>query len=602
MAAGKKSLLRQIIKLITYHDYQETQPFILKEVEAGQPSGKNAASAQNDSQPAGREKTGRKKAKKAPMPVADYKAKRAAKKEKKSLPCGEEQQELKVAGTLQSNEAIIKDLYCLPDNKDIIVRKIELGVKPPVKAMVVSIQGISDKKLVFESVMQPLMLLSGLSENPPEGNLVDFILEKILPAQEVSKTSNYSEIMDNLQYGSTIIFIDGQTEVLMVDTKGWEHRNIEKPNVEQVVRGPHEAFAEVLRSNVALIRKGLKNNNLITEMHKLGERNRTDCAIMYLNDLANPELVAEVRRRIKSIKVDYLNGSCMLEQMIQDHPLLPTPTILSTERPDRVISYLIEGHVAILVEGSPYALITPATLFSMIHAAEDAYLKWPFGTFLRLVRVVSIFVALLVPGLYVAVVYYHQEMVPTDLLLAIAGARERVPFPALIEILLMEVSFELVREGAIRVPGIIGTTIGIVGALLIGEAAVQANIVSPIIIILVATTGLASFAITNYTLSFTFRLLRFFYIFAAVFAGLFGIGLGLFMQLVVTSHMKSFGVPYLSPIGPKTVHGRDIVFRSPYWMMRRRPDYLNPQDSTRQPKNSRGWAGSNRHGNSGSGQ
>ncbi|MGE5557055.1 MAG: spore germination protein [Bacillota bacterium] len=598
MAGKKKGILKSFISLITYKDFEEKEPFVLEEIEKGDPFQKKSPSQpsqkrKRNEQPPQKPPESRQKEKQTrkPLSVEQYKNKREEKKHKKTaLECGEMQPGLKVANYLENNEAILKDLYCLPDNKDIVLRPFRLGTEQPVKALAVYMQGLADKQSIVEHVIKPLMLFAGFArQEPADGDLIEYIMEYILPGQEITKTNDFVKVVDDINYGNTVLFIDNQAEAISIDTRGWEHRGIERPATEQVVRGPQEGFAEVLRSNLALIRKIMKNNGLITELFQIGERNRVYCAVLYLNDLANPDLVAEVKRRVASIKLDFLNGSCMLEQMIQDHPLIPIPTILSTERPDRVASYLAEGKVAILVDGSPFTLVVPATFFSMVHAAEDSYYPWPFGTFLRLVRVVSIFVTLLLPAIYLAVIYYHQEMLPTDLLLAIAGARERVPFPSLVEVLLMETSFELVREAGVRVPGVIGTTIGIVGALLLGQAAVAANLVSPILIIIVAVTGLASFAIPNYTLSFSFRLLRFAYIFIAVMAGLYGVGLALFINLVSASALKSFGMPYLSPVGPKTFHGKDVIHRMPLWEIEKRPDYLNPQDATRQPKVSRGW-------------
>jgi spore germination protein KA len=321
----------------------------------------------------------------------------------------------------------------------------------------------------------------------------------------------------------------------------------------------------------------------------VGRRLRSDAALMYIKDLANPGLVAEVRRRLNSIEVDFVTDVGMLEQLIEDSPYNLNPQTLSTERPDRVAAALAEGRVAVLLSGSPFALVVPATMYSQLHTGEETYLRWQYGTFLRYVRTLSFYLALLLPGSYLAIVLYHQEMVPTELLLAIAGNRERVPFPTVVEMLLMEFAFELVREAGLRIPGIIGSTIGIVGALILGQAAVQANIVSPILVILVAVTGLASFSIPSHSLAFAVRIYRFVYIFMGTMLGFYGITIVLFVQILLTVNLKSFGVPYLSPAGPRTHPGRDVVTRLPIFLDRRRPDYLNPQDDIRSQGDPRGW-------------
>ncbi len=298
----------------------------------------------------------------------------------------------------------------------------------------------------------------------------------------------------------------------------------------------------------------------------------------------------EVRRRLKSIKVGYLQDSGELEQMLEDSTFLPAPQMLLTERPDRVAAYLAEGRVGIIVHGSPYVIIAPITLFNLLHSPEDYYLRVPYATLLRIVRIMGLLFTLLLPALYLAITNFHQEMLPTDLLLAIASSREKVPFPTLVSILILEISFELIREAGIRIPGPIGTTLGIVGALILGQAAVSANLVSPILIIIVAITGIGSFAIPDFSLGYSFRALRFIYIILASMAGLLGIALCMFIHLLLLVHAHSFGVPFLVPFAPKTTGKRtNAVFKTPLWKEEDRPDYLNPKDVKKQPFISRGW-------------
>jgi spore germination protein KA len=243
-----------------------------------------------------------------------------------------------------------------------------------------------------------------------------------------------------------------------------------------------------------------------------------------------------------------------------------------------------------LTDGTPFALIVPVTIIDLLHTPEDSALRWQFGTFLRAIRLFAIFVSNLLPGLYVALTNFHREMLPTDLLIAIAKARENVPFPTIAEVLLMELSFELIREAGIRIPGIIGNTIGIIGALILGQAAVQANLVSPVMIIIVAFTGLGNFAIPDFNLAFGARLMRIFYIFAGASFGFYGISLAILVSLAFMVSLNSFGVPLFSTLAPKTHKSYDLFLRWPSWKQERRPDYLNPLDITRQPKVSRKWA------------
>ena len=524
--------------------------------------------------------------KKTPLSLAEQKEKN---KEKNMTEEPIRPEKLVVSSSLEDNKRYLEKIYSLPKNKDIILREFYIALETPLKAFVLFIDGLADKEIINNSILKPLMVLLD-EETEIEGNeAATYIKEHLLPGHDVLALEKYRQILDFVNYGNTAIFIEGCAQCLVIETKGWDRRSVGKPEVEQVIMGPHEAFNETLRSNTALIRKALRNENLITEMVKVGSRNKIDVAIMYLEDLTNPQLVAEVKRRIASIDTDYVGVSGVLEQFIEDEPFRLSPQILTTERPDRVVSFLVEGHITVIIDGGPQALIVPATIFSLLHSSEDYYLRMPYGNFLRILRVFALFIAILTPSIYVSIVTFHQEMIPTELLLAIAASRATVPFPTIFEVFAMEFAFELIREAGVRVPGVIGNTIGIVGALILGQAAVQAGIVSPILIIIIAITGLASFAIPNYSISFSFRGRRFIFTILAAFFGFFGIAGGLFLFLLSLVNMKSFGVPFLAPVSPKTKTGPDVVLRGPVWSMEERVDYLAPLDRRRQPNISRGW-------------
>jgi spore germination protein KA len=491
-----------------------------------------------------------------------------------------------ITNDLQANRKIIETLYGLPVNKDIVVREFELRTVPGIKAMLVFMDGLVDKAII-NHLLQSLMLFSGVGR--PGGRIADFVKENLLPGNQVQEVKYFKDVLKGVNFGDSAFFFEGSDRALVVETKGIEHRAVDRPNTEQTVRGPQEGFGEILRVNTALIRKHARSGELTTEMFTVGERLPNDVAIMYLRDLANAALVNEVKRRIKSIKIDYMMDSGMLEGLIEDSPYNLNPQTIATERPDRVVAFLAEGKVAILVNGSPQVLVVPCTMYAQLHTGEESYLRWQYGTFIRYVRLVAFYISFLLPGVYLSIVLFHQEMIPTELLLAIAGNRERVPFPSVVELLLLEFSFELVREAGVRIPGVIGTTIGIVGALILGQASVQANIASPILVVLVAVTGLSSFAVPNFALAFTLRIYRFFYIILGGLLGFFGITIGLFVQILLTTNLKSFGVPYLSPSGPRTGLGYDVVYRLPLFFHEKRPDYDNPQDVRRAPNISRGW-------------
>lgn len=608
MAKGFWQKFRE--KIFNFEDIQHQERFILtpmtdetgngKQKENNAQKGKETGEEQGDStqenskQENGGQNSGQENGRKENGKDSPEKGKRKIKKPLslqkaalKEIPDDPEQ--LRVSADLETNREYINKLYVLPKNKDIIVRDFYIALDPPLKAFMVFIDGLAANEIINNAILKSLMVLIEEETKVDYAHLAEYIKEHLLPGHDVAVLENYRSILDMVNYGNTAIFVEGSDRSLVIETKGWDRRTVSEPETEQVILGPQEAFNETLRSNTGLIRKAIRNEKLITEMVKVGSQTNIDVAIMYLDDIANPKLVEEVKRRVESIKTDYVGAAGVLEQFIEDAPYSLTPQVLTTERPDRTVSFLVEGHVAIIVDGGARALIVPITLFSLLHTPEDYYLRIPYGNFVRILRVVALFITILTPGTYIAIVNFHQEMVPTELLLAIAASHATVPFPTVFELFVMEFSFELIREAGVRVPGVIGNTIGIVGALILGQAAAQAGIISPILIIVVAITGLASFAIPNYSISFALRLMRFIFAIFAAFFGFLGIAGGLLFFLISLVSMKSFGVPFLAPVGPRTRTEPDVVLRGPVWSMEKRVDYLNPLDKKRQPNISRGW-------------
>lgn len=492
----------------------------------------------------------------------------------------------------------MKKVYSIPVNGDIILREFDIIVKTKIiPAFIIFFDGMTDRKVINDDILQPLMLLSNLEIKGDEKDIADFVKDHLLPHNQLKQYRTYKQIIDQVNFGGCGLFIDGVDSAFAADVKGWEHRSVEKPITELVIRGPQEGFTELLRANTALVRKFLKDEDLIAESIEIGRRSKTPGSILYIKDIANESLVNEVKRRIKSLKIDYLIDSGELEQLIEDSTFLPTPQVIATERPDKVASLLSEGKVAIIINGSPFALVVPATLAGLIHSPEDSYVRFPYANLLRIIRIIGILSSLLLPGLYIAITNFHQEMIPTDLLLAIDASRESVPFPSVVEILIMEISFELIREAGIRIPGPIGPTLGIIGALILGQAAVAASIVSPILIIIVAVTGIGSFANPNFSLALGFRVLRFAYILLGATVGFLGIATGIFIQGIWLVNTKSFGVPLTAPFAPKTAKNwTNELTRAPIWKQEMRPDFLNAKDEQKQPEVSRGWVKQNQEG------
>lgn len=496
-----------------------------------------------------------------------------------------------ISADYETNLEYIKKVYSIPLNSDIVLREFHIiyGCRP-VRAFIIFFDGMTNTEIINNYILKPLMVNTVMALKDIRQDLEDYVSRQLMPHCQVKIEKSYSKVIDGVNFGGCGLFVEGLSVSFSADVKGWDHRGIEKPNNEIVIRGPQEAFNEVLRTNSAQIRKRIKDEDLIVEDVMVGKVSKTPCSIMYIRDVVNERLVAEVRRRLKGLNVDYMLDAGVLEQLIEDSTIYPSPQVISTERPDYVSELLVNGRVAIIVNGSPNVLVVPTTAFDMMHSAEDIYIRYPYVNLLRGIRYFAAFLALLLPGLYLAITCYHHEMIPTDLLLAIEASREKVPFPSLVEILLMELSFELIREAGVRVPGPIGPTLGIIGALILGQAAVAANIVSPILIIIVALTGIGSFAIPNYSLAYSIRIMRFAFIFLGSMAGFLGITLGLFVFGIWSTSLKSFGVPFTAPFGPRTSgQFKDVIFKAPEWKQEGRPDYLNTKMDKKQAHYSMQW-------------
>jgi spore germination protein KA len=582
-----QSLKSMIKNLLFFSEPAKTEKFVLKEDEKEKQEGKKQQKLQENVE-GDQDKTKGLKDRSLKKPAVINQGTNDAANEKQVETKKDSQN---ISKKLLINLEYMKKVYNIPINSDIIIREFDIIIHDkPVSAFIIFIDGMTDRKVINQNILNPLMLLSNLDIKTTEQNIESYIRKHLLPQNQVKITDKFEDVINEINFGGCGLFVDGSEMAFACDVKGWEHRGVERPNTELVIRGPQEGFTEVLRVNTALIRKILKDEDLVVEGIEIGKRSKTACSLLYLKDITNTSLVDEIRKRLESIKVDYLIDSGELEQLIEDRTFLFSPQIIATERPDRVASGLINGKVAVLVHGSPFALILPTTLGGLINSPEDTYLRFPYANFLRIVRVIAIIITLLLPGVYIAITNFHQEMIPTDLLIAIEASREKVPFPSVVEVIVMEFAFELIREAGIRIPGPIGPTLGIIGALILGQAAVAANIVSPILIIIVAVTGIGSFAVPNFAAAFGFRVLRFAYIFLGAMVGFLGIATGLFIHGIILAESKSFGVPFLAPFAPVT-SGRfsHVLTRSPMWKQEKRPDYLNTKDSQKQPYISRGW-------------
>ncbi|ULT57279.1 spore germination protein [Neobacillus drentensis] len=382
--------------------------------------------------------------------------------------------------------------------------------------------------------------------------------------------------------GNILIFFEGDPRMLAFPLQKFEKRAISEPANENVIRGPREAFVEDIHTNITMIRRRIKTPALKMDQQLLGKFTKTKVVIGYLEGICKPEIVEEVKQRIGRIQMDGVLGSSYIEENIDDFPLSPFPQSQKTERPDVVAAALLEGRAVILVDGTPIPLIVPVTFSMFLQSPEDYYQRYVFANFVRWLRMTFLVISLLFPSFYIALTTFHPVMIPSDLLLSVAAARDLVPFPAMVEALIMELTFEALREAGLRVPKAIGQAISILGALVIGQAAVQAGIISAPMVIIVSLTGIASFIVPYFDLGFSIRVLRFPIMILSGSFGIFGLMIGCLITYIHLVHLRSFGMPYMAPIAPLRVNDlKDSILRVPWWLMKRRPSFVGTKDSQR---------------------
>lgn len=510
--------------------------------------------------------------------------------------------------SLSVNLEFLKTKYNFLINSDIIIKEFTLSLKGiNYPSCLVFIDGMVDNDSINNFILQPILLKNSILMKPQNNtstsanknvsikkvtkfNLEDFIFNSLIPQNSIKKSKTFEEIISQVNSGFCALFIDTLNIAFAVETRNLKGRNVSEAKNESVIRGSQEAFVENIRINTSLIRKIVNNENLIIEDCSVGKLSKTKIAICYMKNITNDDLVAEIKYRVNNLDIDFLTSAGQLEQLIQDNKLTPFPQLISTERPDKVSNALFEGKVAIIINGAPFALIAPAIFIDFLTSPEDRNLNSHFANFLKIIRIMALFFAIFLPGLYVAITNFHQELIPSELLFAIGSSREAIPFPVIFEIILMGISFELIREAGLRVSSSFSTTVGIIGALILGESAVSANIVSPILIIVVAFTGICSFAIPDFSLEFSIRIFRFMYIILGYLAGFLGIAFGFYIHFVYLNNLNSFGVSYFTPFLPiSEILKNDNIFIKPLWKRDKRDSYLNTKRPIKENKISMKW-------------
>ena len=469
-----------------------------------------------------------------------------------------------LSGSLDSDISRFKRIFHSDLNSDVHFRLFRLYGN---RICLIYIEGMADERRIGEFVLRAC----ADAEAPGlDARDASDIRERVIEMAQCDPEGRVEAIVNSVATGMTAMLIDGSPEALLMETRGFPARPVGHTMNESVVIGAQEGFVESLRTNMTLLRRYAPSHRLVTEMMTVGTEVPCRVTLAYLDGVALPGTIERLRERVNRVQVRAVRGIGELQQLIEDRPYALFPQLLQTERPDRAAACLMDGQVALLADNSPYALIAPATVFHQLHASDDSFSRWQYGTFLRLIRIIGALISVILPGLYIALSSHHTHLIPISLVTSIAEARANVPFPVLTETLIMEFSFYLINEAGTRMPQQIGSALGIVGALILGQAAVSASIVSPILIIIVALTGLGNYAVPDYGFSIALVLYRLFVIFAGALLGLYGICIALFLISATLCSLDSLGFPYAAPIAPPRPHNPDLVLRLPVWLQQRR--------------------------------
>ncbi len=497
------------------------------------------------------------------------KNKHSDKSTNKELVTGEEKS--KLSDDINKTEKALKTAF--GQSLDFTLEHINVGQQD---GMICYLDTMISKQNLTNLIYRPLEEVNKKGVTVTEESFDEF-RKKYFSGLTFTYSEYLHEVVWQLLSGFVVIIVNGVSTSITFELNVDEKRGVEEPSTQTIIRGPKDGFNESILTNISLIRRRIKNQHLQFEKYIIGKDTQTTVAIGYINGITNKDILDEVKERINKIEASAILDSGNIEEFIIDKSFTPFPLTFSAERPDSIASQLVEGKVAILVDGSPFVIAVPSVFTDFFQATEDYYQPFFMATFVRIIRYMSFMIALVLPSLYVAITTFHHELLPTDLLISVQAQREGVPFPAVVEIFMMELTFEVLREAGIRMPRAVGPTVSIVGALVLGQAAVEAGLVSNVLVIIVAFTAIASFVSPIYNFSIATRLLRFLLIITAAFFGLYGILLSLVIMVTHLTSLRSFGVPYLAPVAPLKLEDQtDVFFRSPIWANKKRPTYLKP--------------------------
>lgn len=487
---------------------------------------------------------------------------------------------LVLSADLEGNLNLLQER--LGKSPDIIIRRLRLDLEQKTMAAIVYIEGLTDEKIINEHILHPLMKAKG----PVKGikdheKILERLMAQVITVGGVQKTVKIEQIVSLVLAGDTAFLLDGAVNALLLSTRGWQKRALEEPDTEVIIKGPRIGFVETLRVNTALLRREIGHPNLTFETLVVGKKTKTEVCLAYLQGLTDQKLVDEVKRRIRRINTDAILAAGFLEEFIEDAPLSPFPTVTYTERPDVAAAKILEGRVAIITDGTPAVNTVPALFIESFQNPDDYTFRPYYSTIIRWIRYLSFALSILLPGVYVSLATFHQELIPTTLLISMAAATEGTPLPTVLEAVGLGLVFEILREAGIRLPRPVGQAVSIVGALVIGEAVVSAGLISAPTVIVVALTAISSFVSPVQVGVAAFLRLSLTVIAGAL--GAFGIVLTFLAVLVHLASLRSFGVPYLSPLAPLVPRDlKDVAIRAPLWSMLTRPEFIGGKDPQRQ--------------------
>jgi len=484
---------------------------------------------------------------------------------------------IKLTKSLDENINIIKNIFI--NDTTLVYRELLFGKASDTKCMIIYIDGMANLQSINEDIIKPLLLsdMSSINNN----SIMDILIQKVLLTSDNKKSSSLDTIINGIMYGKTMLFIDGIAEILSINTIGWQTRSISEPQSETIVRGPREGFTESLNLNLTLIRRRVLSPSLKFEFMRIGKQTKTQICVCYIDGIAEKPIHRELLKRLKDIDIDAILDSGYIEELIKDAPYSPFRTVINTERPDVVVGKLLEGRFAVICDGSPVVLTLPSIFVEVFQSNEDYYDNFLYSSFIRILRWLCFFLGTSVPAIYVAIVTFHQELLPTPLLISIYASRKGVPFPSIVEAMGMTIVFEILREAGLRMPKHVGGAVTIVGALVLGDAAVNARLVSAPIVEITAITGIASFLLPQ---ALGIVVIRLILLILSSFLGLYGYLFGIMGLLLHMMSIRSFGIPYMTNVPSfSTQDIKDTVIRAPWWDMYLRPKMFT-KDKSRMKK------------------